>query len=46
VVHLRFGNLRASEFHTLLARVWPRIQLLLETHKLVNVYIDRIEGIG
>jgi hypothetical protein len=41
VVHLRFGNLRRREFHTVLARAWR----LLLTHKLVNVYTDRVEGI-
>jgi predicted nuclease of predicted toxin-antitoxin system len=46
VVHLRFGNLRKSDFHALLARVWPQIETLLKSHKLVNVYADRIEGIG
>ena len=46
VVHLRFGNLRGTEFHTLLARVWPQIHSLLRTHKLVNVYTDRLEGVG
>ncbi len=46
VVHLRFGNLRKDAFHELLARVWPRVETLLKTHKLVNVYSDRIEGIG
>ena len=46
VVHLRFGNLRKNEFHTLLARVWPQIETLLKSHKLVNVYSDRLEGIG
>jgi hypothetical protein len=30
----------------MLARVWPRIETLLKSHKLVNVYADRIEGIG
>jgi predicted nuclease of predicted toxin-antitoxin system len=45
VVHLRFGNLRRSEFHTRLARAWPQIEVLLETHKLVNVYLDRVEGV-
>ena len=45
VVHLRFGNLRKNEFHALLARVWPRIETLLKSHKLVNVYSDRLEGI-
>jgi predicted nuclease of predicted toxin-antitoxin system len=46
VVHLRFGNLRRNDFHALLARVWPQVETLLETHKLVNVYADRLEGIG
>jgi predicted nuclease of predicted toxin-antitoxin system len=46
VVHLRFGNLRRNEFHALLARVWPQIETLLKSHKLVNVHADRLEGIG
>ena len=46
VVHLRFGNLRRNEFHALLARIWPQVESLLKTHKLVNVYTDRLEGIG
>lgn len=45
VVHLRFGNLRRREFHALLARVWPQVEALLKTHKLVNVHADRVEGI-
>jgi predicted nuclease of predicted toxin-antitoxin system len=46
VVHLRFGNLRRKEYHTLLARRWPQIESLLKTSKLVNVYTSRLEGIG
>ena len=46
VVHLRFGNLRRDDFHALLARVWPQIETLLKSHKLVNVYSDRLEGVG
>ena len=45
VVHLRFGNLKRKEFHARLARVWPQVEALLKTHKLVNVYADRLEGI-
>jgi predicted nuclease of predicted toxin-antitoxin system len=45
VVHLRFGNLRLSEFHQHLARNWSRIETLLVTHKLVNVYLDRLEAV-
>lgn len=46
VVHLRFGNLRRKDFHELLKRVWPQIESLLKDHKLINVYADRLEGIG
>ncbi|HEY3761364.1 MAG TPA: DUF5615 family PIN-like protein [Verrucomicrobiae bacterium] len=46
VVHLRFGNLRKNDFHALLARVWPQVETLLKSRKLVNVYLDRLEGIG
>jgi predicted nuclease of predicted toxin-antitoxin system len=46
VVHLRFGNLRRNEYHALLARRWPQIESLLKTNKLVNVYMDHLEGIG
>ena len=45
VVHLRFGNLRRNEFHTRLEGAWPRVEALLKSHKLVNVYLDRVEGI-
>jgi predicted nuclease of predicted toxin-antitoxin system len=44
IVHLRFGNMRRKEFHAHLAKVWLRIEELLETNKLVNVYIDRLEA--
>jgi len=46
VVHLRFGNLRGNEFHALLTRVWPQIETMLESYKLVSVHADRLEGIG
>jgi predicted nuclease of predicted toxin-antitoxin system len=45
VVHLRFGNMRRSEFHAFLARIGTRIEALLPRNKLVNVYLDRIEAI-
>lgn len=45
IVHLRFGNLRRQEFHAVLARAWPQVEALLPSHKLVNVYADRVEGI-
>jgi predicted nuclease of predicted toxin-antitoxin system len=43
-VSLRCGNLRRKEFQTFLASVWPQIESLLPTHKLICVYADRIEA--
>src|SRR5262245_52745750 len=45
VVHLRFGNLRRQDFHARLAHLWPQVEALLKSNKLVNVYSDRVEGI-
>lgn len=45
IIHLRFGNMRKRDFHAFLARVWPRLEVLIKTHKLVNVYLDSIESI-
>jgi predicted nuclease of predicted toxin-antitoxin system len=44
VVHLRFGNMRKKEFHSFLLNVWAEIESLVITHKLINVYLDRIEA--
>lgn len=46
IVHLRFGNLRRNQFHAVLFRAWPRVEALLPAHKLINVYADRVEGVG
>jgi predicted nuclease of predicted toxin-antitoxin system len=45
VVHLRFGNLRRSEFESLLMSVWPRVESLLPAHKLIRIFTDRIEAV-
>ncbi len=45
VVHVRFGNLRRAAFHALISRAWPQVEKLLKTHKLVNVFADRVEGV-
>jgi predicted nuclease of predicted toxin-antitoxin system len=45
VIHIRFGNMRKREFHQALARLWPEVEVLIKTHKLVNVYAERVEGI-
>jgi predicted nuclease of predicted toxin-antitoxin system len=45
VVHIRFGNLRRNDFHAILGQMWPRIETMVKTHKMLNVYQDRIEGV-
>jgi len=46
IVHLRIGNMRKLEFHTFLAKIWPQVEALLPTHKLINVYASQIEAAG
>jgi len=45
VIHLRIGNLKINELHTFLNNVWPEILLQIKSHKLVNVYHNRIESV-
>jgi len=45
VVHLRVGNMRGRDFAAWLKRIWPQIESAIATHKLVNVYRDRIEAV-
>lgn len=45
VIHIRFGNIRMSEFHDIIANVWEEVIEMNEKFKLVNVFSDRIEGI-
>lgn len=44
IIHFRFGNLRRNEYHLLLAKMWPLVEALLPTNKLICVYADRIES--
>lgn len=37
VVHLRFGNVRKRQFHSLLSRVWPEIEILVADHQLTGL---------
>lgn len=46
VIHIRFGNVRIEKLHDLLQNVWHNIEREIENHKMVNVFIDRIESIS
>ncbi len=45
VIHIRFGNLKMKDFFELTTKIWMEVMILNEDHKLVNVFIDRIEGV-
>lgn len=45
VIHLKFGNMKMKIFHDFLSKNWNEIEHVSDSHKLTNVYIDRIEGI-
>jgi predicted nuclease of predicted toxin-antitoxin system len=45
IIHIRFGNMKMKEFFGTIDKVWQEVILLNETHKLVNVFRDRIEAI-
>jgi predicted nuclease of predicted toxin-antitoxin system len=45
VIHIRFGNMKMREFFTIMTTTWNDITELNQTHKLVNVFRDRIEAI-
>ena len=46
VIHLRVGNMRGRDFAVWLERIWPHIESAIGTHKLVNVYRDRVEAVN
>ncbi len=46
VIHIRFGNLRMKNFHERISKVWQEVVNLNRTHKLINIFLDRIEAIG
>ena len=43
---MRIGNLKMRNFFELVTQIWSQVILVHETHKLVNVFRDRIEGIN
>ena len=45
VIHIRFGNLEMKPFFVVINKLWSNILEINNGHKLVNVFIDRIEGI-
>ena len=44
IVHLKIGNMKIAELYNFLNAIWLSILVELESHKLVNVFQDRIES--
>ncbi|NUQ25073.1 MAG: DUF5615 family PIN-like protein [Saprospiraceae bacterium] len=45
VIHIKIGNVSMKEFHRLINSCWEDVIQMSESHKLVNVYKDTIEGV-
>lgn len=45
IIHVKIGNLKLKEFISFIERIRNSVSKLSDTHKLVNLFIDRIEGV-
>jgi len=45
IIHIKFGNMKMKPFRELIESIWQDVQKMSQTHKLVNIFKDRIEGI-
>lgn len=46
IIHIKFGNVKMNDFFQIISKLWNDIEEFNKDFKLVNVYRDRIEGIG
>ena len=40
------GNIKMNSFHKIITKIWDEVCEISENYKLVNVFINRIEGIN
>ena len=45
IIHIRIGNMKLKDFQNFIDKVWNAIEETSDNHKLVNVFIDRIESV-
>lgn len=45
IIHVRLGNMNMKDFYLVIEKCWSQTIELAETHKLVTVYHNRIEGL-
>lgn len=46
IIHIRTGNMKMRDFHQHISQLWEQVCALSQSHKLVQVYNDRVEGLG
>jgi len=46
IIHIKLGNCKMKEFYKIINQVWEDVLKLNKTHKLVNVFSNRVEGIN
>jgi predicted nuclease of predicted toxin-antitoxin system len=46
VIHIKIGNMKLKDFLNTLSPIWDKVLNLNENYKLVNVFIDRLEGVN
>jgi len=45
IIHIKIGNMKLKDFNSTIEKLWETVEKLSEKHKLVNVFIDRIEAV-
>lgn len=45
IIHFRLRNMRLREWHPFVSAAWPRIVALIEHHRMVIGYSDRIDAV-
>ena len=45
IIHIKIGNMKLSDFNSAIENLWTKAEKISATHKLVNVFIDRIEAV-
>lgn len=45
VIHIKIGNMKFKVFYDFIAVNWSKIEKISNSHKLTNVFNNRIEGI-
>ena len=45
IVQIKFGNLKLTDFIAVIEKHWNKLEALLSTHNLINLYSDSIEAI-